>query len=88
MSDEIEPIADLGGALDADLLADRVPLVVKDLEFTPSGSNRFKKSEKAALYAQIYVPRLTEANPPTVKFTFIVMDPKNGKPWWERRRWM
>ncbi|MGA8406523.1 MAG: hypothetical protein WB680_05035, partial [Candidatus Acidiferrales bacterium] len=80
LSDEIEPIADLGGALDADLLADRVPLVVKDLEFTPSGSNRFKKSEKAALYAQIYVPRLTEAKPPTVKFTYIVMDPKNGKP--------
>ena len=80
LSDEIAPVADLGGALDADLLADRTPLVVKDLEFTPSGSNRFKKSEKAALYTQIYVPRLTEANPPTVKFTYMVMDPKSGKP--------
>ncbi len=80
LSDEFGPVADLGGALDADLLADRTPLVVKDLEFTPSGSNRFKKSEKAALYTQIYVPRLTEPNPPTVKFTYIVMDPKSGKP--------
>ncbi len=80
LSDEFGPVADLGGALDADLLADRTPLVVKDLEFTPSGSNRFKKSEKAALYTQIYVPRLTEANPPTVKFTYMVMDPKSGKP--------
>ena len=80
LSDEFQPVADLGGALDADLLADRTPLVVKDLEFTPSGSNRFKKSEKAALYTQIYVPRLTEPNPPTVKFTYMVMDPKSGKP--------
>ncbi|MGA9730838.1 MAG: hypothetical protein WA774_14295, partial [Candidatus Acidiferrales bacterium] len=80
LSDEFGPVADLGGTLDADLLADRTPLVVKDLEFTPSGSNHFKKSEKAALYTQIYVPRLTEANPPTVKFTYMVMDPKSGKP--------
>jgi hypothetical protein len=80
LSDEFQPVADLGGALDADLLADRTPLVAKDLEFTPSGSNRFKKSEKAALYTQIYVPRLTEPNPPTVKFTYMVMDPKSGKP--------
>jgi VWFA-related protein len=80
LSDAFGPVAELGGALDADLLADRTPLVVKDLEFTPSGSNRFKKSEKAALYTQIYVPRLTEPNPPTVKFTYMVMDPKSGKP--------
>ncbi|MFZ1976080.1 MAG: hypothetical protein WAU89_24775, partial [Candidatus Acidiferrales bacterium] len=80
LSDEFQPVADLGGALDADLLADRTPLVVKDVQFTPSGSNRFKKSEKAALYTQIYVPRLTEPNPPTVKFTYMVMDPKTGKP--------
>ncbi|MGC1257061.1 MAG: hypothetical protein WA867_15985, partial [Candidatus Acidiferrales bacterium] len=80
LSDEFGPVAELGGALDADLLADRTPLVVKDFEFTPSGSNRFKKSEKAALYTQIYVPRLTEPNPPTVKFTYMVMDPKSGKP--------
>ena len=80
LSNDFGPVAELGGALDADLLADRTPLVVKDLEFTPSGSNHFKKSEKAALYTQIYVPRLTEANPPTVKFTYMVMDPKSGKP--------
>ncbi|MGB8440803.1 MAG: hypothetical protein WCE26_15510, partial [Candidatus Acidiferrales bacterium] len=80
LSDEFQPVSDLGSALDADLLADRTPLVVKDLEFTPSGSNRFKKSEKAAFYTQIYVPRLTEPNPPTVKFTYMVMDPKSGKP--------
>ena len=79
LSNQFQPVSDLGGALDADLLADRVPMVVRDMELTPSGSNHFKKSDKAALYAQIYVPRLTEPNPPTVKCTYVVMDPKTGK---------
>ena len=80
LSNQFQPVSDLGGALDADLLADRAPMVVRDMELTPSGSNHFKKSDKAALYAQIYVPRLTEPNPPTVKCTYVVMDPKTGKP--------
>src|SRR5580704_1406977 len=79
LSNQFQPVSDLGGALDADLLADRAPMVVRDMELTPSGSNHFKKSDKAALYAQIYVPRLTEPNPPTVKCTYVVMDPKSGK---------
>jgi hypothetical protein len=79
LSNQFQPVSDLGGALDADLLADRAPMVVRDMELTPSGSNHFKKSDKAALYAQIYVPRLTEPNPPTVKCTYVVMDPKTGK---------
>jgi VWFA-related protein len=79
LSNQFQPVSDLGGALDADLLADRAPMVVRDMELTPSGSNHFKKSDKAALYAQVYVPRLTEPNPPTVKCTYVVMDPKTGK---------
>ena len=79
LSNQFQPVSDLGGTLDADLLADRAPMVVRDLELTPSGSNHFKKSDKAALYAQVYVPRLTEPNPPTVKCTYMVMDPKTGK---------
>jgi hypothetical protein len=80
LSNQFQEVSDLGGALDADLLADRAPLVVGPFEFTPSGSNRFKKNDKAALYAQVYVPRLTEPNPPTVKCTYVVIDPKTGKP--------
>jgi len=79
LSNQFQPVSDLGGALDADLLADRAPMVVRDLQLTPSGSNHFKKSDKAALYAQVYVPRLAEPNPPTVKCTYVVMDPKSGK---------
>jgi len=79
LSNQIQPVSTMGGALDADLLADRAPLVARDLELTPSGNNHFKKTDKAALYAQIYVPRLVDANPPTVKCALVITDPKTGK---------
>ena len=69
----------MGGTLDADLLADRAPLVVRNMEVTPSGSNHFKKTDKIAIYAQIYAPQLADANPPTVKCTYVLLDPKTGK---------
>jgi hypothetical protein len=69
----------MGGTLDADLLADRTPLVAHNMEITPSANNHFKKTDKVALYAQIYAPQLADANPPTVKCTYVVVDPKTGK---------
>jgi VWFA-related protein len=79
MSNQFQPVSELGSSLDADLLADRAPLVVRNLEITPSGNNRFKKTDKVAVYAQIYVPQLADANPPTVKCTYLIADPKTGK---------
>ncbi|MGC2700570.1 MAG: hypothetical protein WA306_10255, partial [Candidatus Acidiferrales bacterium] len=80
LSNQFQQVSDLGGELDADLLADRAPLVVGPFEFTPSGDNHFKKTDKGAFYTQVYVPRLADANPPTVKCTYVVVDPKSGKP--------
>src|SRR5277367_2961006 len=79
LSDQFQPVSDLGSSLDADLLADRAPLVVRNLQLTPSGSNHFKKTDKVAVYAQIYAPQLADPNPPTVKCTYVVLDPKTGK---------
>lgn len=79
LSNNVARIADLGGALDADLLADRTPLVVKDMEVIPSGSDHFKKTDKVALYAQIYEPHLQDENPPQVKIAFRVVDNKTAK---------
>jgi VWFA-related protein len=79
LSNDFERLADLGGALDADLLADRTPLVVKDLEVVPSGSDHFKKTDKVALYAQIYDPNLQGEKPPAVKVGYRLIDEKTGK---------
>jgi len=79
LSNQFQPVSDMGSTLDADLLADRAPLLVRNLEITPSADNHFKKTDKVAVYAQIYVPQLVDANPPTVKCAYLVADPKTGK---------
>jgi len=45
----------------------------------PSGSNHFKKTDKTVIYTQIYEPRLSAANPPTVRIGYRIVDPKTGK---------
>jgi VWFA-related protein len=79
LSNQFQPTGELGGTFEADLLADRTPLVVGKVQLTPSAENHFKKADKVAVYAQIYAPRLAEANPPTVVCTLIVTDLKTGK---------
>jgi hypothetical protein len=79
LSNQFQPVSEMGSTLDADLLADRAPLVVRNMEITPSADNRFKKTEKVAVYAQIYAPQLADANPPTVKCSYLVVDQKTGK---------
>lgn len=80
LSNQVQPEAGMGGEIEADLLADRTPLVVDGLEVVPSGSNRFKKTEMVALYAQVYEPRLADPNPPSVQIAYRVVDLKTGKP--------
>ncbi|MFZ0910446.1 MAG: hypothetical protein WAN24_13300, partial [Candidatus Acidiferrales bacterium] len=79
LSNSMQKVADSGAGLDAMLLEDRTPLIVKDLQIIPSGSNRFKKTDKAVIYAQIYEPRLTAANAPAVRIGYRIVDPKTGK---------
>ncbi len=79
LSDNVQPASGLGGALEADLLSDRAPLLIKDLEVVPSGSNHFKRTETVALYAQIYDPRLADPNPPALRVSFRIVDVKTGE---------
>jgi VWFA-related protein len=79
MSNQMRRISDTESDLDADLLADRLPMIVQGVELTPSGSNHFKKTERVVLYAQIYDPHLVDANPPNVGCEYVVIDQKTGK---------
>jgi hypothetical protein len=80
LTKHLERVSDLGAALDADLLADHTPLVVHQMEVIPSGSNRFKKTDKVALYAQVYDPGVASPNPPSLRVAYQVVDQKSGKP--------
>jgi hypothetical protein len=79
LSDQATQVQGLGGALEADLLSDHTPLIVNNMEITPSASNHFKKTEVVTLYAQVYDPRLADPNPPAVRVNFNVVDSKTGK---------
>lgn len=80
LSDQFHPVSDESADIEATLLADRTPFIVQKMQLTPSGTNVFKKTEKLALYAQIYAPQLADANPPGIRVAFVVLDPKTNKP--------
>ena len=60
--------------LDAVLLEDRTPLVVKGMDIKPVATNRFKKSENLIMYSEIYEPLLLGENPPKVVFGYNILD--------------
>ena len=79
LSNQVGQVEGLGGAMAADLLSDRTPLIVKNMEITPSPSNHFKKTDSVALYAQVYDPHLTDPNPPAVRIAFNIVNAKAGE---------
>jgi VWFA-related protein len=79
LSNQIEPEAGMGADIEADLLADRTPMIVNGMQVVPSGSNRFKKTDSVALYAQVYEPGLADPDPPTIRISYRVVDSKTGK---------
>ncbi len=59
-------------------LLDRMRLIARGMEIVPSTSNRFKATDAAAIYAEVYEPLLASPNPPHVGIRVIVRDRKTG----------
>jgi VWFA-related protein len=79
LSNQVRPASDMATGLDADLLEDRKPLVVRGMQIVPSGSDRFKTSDTAAVYVELYEPALLSSNPPKVGLEMIITDRKTGQ---------
>jgi VWFA-related protein len=79
LSNELQRLADMSTGLDSQLLGDRKPLLVQGIQVVPSDSNRFKKTDNAAVYVEIYAPLLAGANPPQVGIELTVVDRKTGE---------
>ncbi len=79
LSNQIQPLGGIGGSVEAELLADRTPMVAQGMEIVPSGSNRFKKSDSVALYTQLYDPDLADSNPANLQVVYRVVDTKTGQ---------
>jgi hypothetical protein len=66
--------------LDAVLIEDKVPLLVKGMQFIPAGSSLFKTTEPTAgIYLEIYEPHLLDEKAPQLAIQLKVSDRKGGE---------
>src|SRR5712664_4041223 len=79
LANSVQKLTDIPTGLDAALLEDRAPLVVKGMQITPSGSNRFKNTDNVVVYTEIYEPLLASANPPLVGMAYTILERESNK---------
>ncbi len=79
LSNSIRRASDLSTDLDAQLLQDRTPLMVQNLQITPSATNHFKKTDTVAIYAEVYEPLLKKPAPPDLGYELFIVDQKNAQ---------
>jgi VWFA-related protein len=83
LSKQVRKASELGTGLDALLLQDRVPLIADGLQLVPYGDNRFKKTDLAAFYLELYEPLLintAQTTQPLMAYSIRVLDAKTGMP--------
>jgi VWFA-related protein len=79
LSNQIRPVSAMATGLDAALLEDRTPLVVRGMQIIPSASNHFKNTDTAAIYLELYDPAILAPNPPKIGVEMRVTDRKSGQ---------
>jgi hypothetical protein len=79
LSNDVRRLGDMSTALDSELLADKTPLMVQGVQVIPSACNRFKKTDSAAVYAEIYAPLLLGPKPPELAVELMIIDRKTGQ---------
>ncbi len=78
-SKNIHMVSHMGEALDAALLEDRTPLVTQGMQLIPTGSDQFKKADRAAFYVELYDPAMAGPNPPKPGVKVAIVDRKTGE---------
>jgi VWFA-related protein len=79
LSNDVHSATEMATGLDAELLEDRKPLIVRGMQIVPSASDHFRKTDNAAIYLELYAPALLAPNPPKIGVEMIVTDRKNGQ---------
>jgi VWFA-related protein len=89
LSNRITPVSELSTSLDAALMEDKTPLVVRgssdgkpiDFQLSPSPTNRFERDGRVALYVEVYEPALLGAgNNARIGIQYSVVDRKTNQP--------
>jgi len=77
LSKTIQPVDQIPTDVDATLLEDRTPMIVKGMQITPAASYAFKQSDKVVIYSQVYEPLLKSDTPPRVVAGYSILDSSN-----------
>jgi len=78
LSDTVRDIAEVQETLAPEIIEGRTPLVVRGLQIFPSSTNHFSRSEKIALYTQIFEPDPIQDGAPRVEISFSIVDAKTN----------
>jgi VWFA-related protein len=79
LSKSFKPASPNGGDVESVLSANHIPLVSKGLQFDPASSTTFKKTEPAAVYFEIYEPRLLQTDAPGLTVNLRIANRKTGE---------
>lgn len=77
LSTNVQRIDQISTQMDAVLVEDRTPLVVKGLQVTPAAKYQFKKTDTVLLYSELYAPALKSDHPPRVGAGYRIFDKSN-----------
>ncbi len=84
LSKELHKVTDMATGLDAELLQDRTPLIAQGMQIIPTANARFKSTEPAVAYIEVYEPLLladaaATSNRPQVGLLLDFIDRKTGQ---------
>jgi VWFA-related protein len=77
LSKTIQAVDQIPTDVDATLLEDRTPMIVKGMQITPAANYSFKQSDKVVIYSQVYEPLLKSDAPPRVVAGYSILDASN-----------
>jgi VWFA-related protein len=77
LSKTLQSVDQIPTDVDATLLEDRTPMIVKGMQITPAANYLFKQSDKVVIYSQVYEPLLKSDAPPRVVAGYSILDSSN-----------
>jgi hypothetical protein len=77
LSSNIQKVDEIPTEVDAALLEDRKPLIVKGMQINPAASYQFKKGESVSLYSELYEPLLKTDPATKVVSGYRIFDANN-----------
>jgi hypothetical protein len=77
LSNNFQRVDQISSDVDATLMEDHTPLIVKGMQVTPAAGTQFKKTDNVVLYSELYAPLLKSETPPRVGAGYRIFDKSN-----------